>query len=156
MTLKHYFTGLLLLLAFIIQDEYGLKWSWLVEMQNDAVYRQISGIILVVFILHQWHLSLLRMQNKMAIAYHELKRHRWLGVYAPVFFYMHSHSFGYAYLFLLSTIYFSNFVVGLLHPIVCSFKKKTILDGWVTLHVGLSLFLTILISYHIFISYWYQ
>ncbi len=148
--------GFSLLAAYLIQDWYPLKWPWLVQMQTNDLYKQISGFGLALFTLSQWHLSLFRMQRKLAMAHKELSRHRQWGVLAPVFFYLHAHSFGYAYLFLFSTLYLVNFGVGLLHPYTYRTRNRLLVNAQLVTHVSLSCFLTILLSYHVFISYWYE
>jgi len=123
--------GLIFLSAFLVQELYAIKWPWLVQIQTNNVYKQISGFLLLIFILNQWHLSLLRIQNKMHIAHRELERHKLIGATAPVFFYFHSHSFGYAYLFILSSVFLGNVLIGLLHPIAMNCVRKWILKIWV-------------------------
>lgn len=145
-----------LLASYLYQDWYNINWPWLVAMQKDDIYKQVSGLILLLFMLHQWHLALLRIKNKMAEAYIELNTHRVLGVLAPVFLYFHSYNLGYNYLFLLSTLYLGNYTIGFLHPSVFGIKNRRITTFWIESHISLSSFLMLLLSQHIYISYWYE
>lgn len=146
----------ILLTAYLFQDSYNIKWPWLVTMQQDNIYKQVSGLVMLLFIVSQWYLSVLRIKNKMAEAYVELNIHRTLGVLAPVFLYFHSHSLGYNYLFLLSVLYLANFTVGFLHPSVFGIRQKWFSNIWIVCHVSMSGFLMLLLSQHIYISYWYE
>jgi hypothetical protein len=148
--------SIVLLSAFLYQHGYNIKWPWLLTMQKDYLYKQLTGLLMLLFILNQWHLSRLRIKNKMAEAYVELNRHRILGVMAPVIFYFHSHSLGYNYLFLLSTLYLANFTMGFLHPSVFGINNRGVNSFWIVSHVSMSGFLMLLLSQHIFISYWYE
>ena len=148
--------SVILLTAYLLQTMYNLKWPWLVELQLNNTYKQISGLLMLLFILSQWYLSILRMNNKMAEAHVELNVHRTLGVLAPVFLYFHSHSLGYNYLFLLSVIYLGNFIIGFLHPSVFGIKVKWFTTTWIICHVSLSCFLMLLLFQHIYISYWFE
>lgn len=71
-----FYLGLLLLLAFFAQDIFQLKWPWLVSMQLDETYKQLSGLVLVAFIGYQWYLSVLRAKGRSDKATSQYERHR--------------------------------------------------------------------------------
>jgi hypothetical protein len=148
--------GLLLLLAYLLQDLLSLKWPWLVKLQAEETYKQVSGFLLVSFIGYQWRLSLLRAKGQLQIARTKLPKHKLWGTLAPVFFYLHAHQIGYAYLFLLSTVYLANVAVGLLNHEVLQVRQRWFLTGWLVVHVSLAMLLLILVSYHIVIAFYYQ
>ncbi|MGH8657898.1 MAG: hypothetical protein ACREV4_05310 [Gammaproteobacteria bacterium] len=152
----HSYLGVLLLLAFFAQDLFHLKWPWLAVLQTDETYKQVSGLVLVTFIGYQWYLSVLRAKGLSEEAARHYERHRWAGALAPLFFYLHSHQIGYAYLFLLSTIYFGNVVLGLLHPLILQTNNKHLFNGWMVTHVSIAVFLVTLASYHIFTAFYYS
>jgi len=152
----YFYLGLFLLLAFFAQDIFHLKWPWLVARQTDEAYKQLSGLGLVAFIGYQWYLSVLRDKRLSHKATGQYERHRWVGAMAPLFFYLHSHQIGYAYISLLSTIYFGNVVLGLLNPAILQTNRKYLFNGWMITHVGLAVFLVTLASYHIFTSFYYS
>ncbi|MCX8050183.1 MAG: hypothetical protein N3A55_11075, partial [Methylohalobius sp.] len=52
--------GLVLVVAFLLQDFGSFHWPWLEQLQTDGTYRQLSGLALVAFLAHQWHLAALR------------------------------------------------------------------------------------------------
>ena len=55
---------LVLLLAFFIQYGLKLEWSWLLQLQQQEMYKRWSGLFLAIFILFQWLLSLTRTVKK--------------------------------------------------------------------------------------------
>lgn len=148
--------GAILLTGYLWQYFYHIQWPWLVMMQKNDVYKQISGLIILLFILSQWYLSILRIRNKMAEAFEELNLHRTLGVLAPIFLYFHSSSMGKYYTFLLSAMFLAVFTMGFLHPSVFSIRKQWIIRTWIVGHVGASSLFTLLLGKHIFIVYWYE
>ena len=148
--------GVVLLTAYLLQNAYGFKWPWLVEMQINDTYKQISGLLILLFICSQWYLSILRIKNRMAEAFIEIHVHKTLGVLAPVFLYFHSYSMGSHYLFLLSALYVSIFLIGICHPSVFGIRQIWVNTTWIIGHVGMASLLMLLLGQHIFISYWYE
>ena len=152
----YFFLGLLLFTAFIVQETYHWRWSWLTALQADNFYKQLSGLALVTYLAHQWHCSVLRSRGLMRKAGRILTRHKQMGSLAPLFFYAHSQSFGFAYLQLLSLVYFTIFLTGLFNFETTRIDKTWFQPIWITVHVSLSTGLLVLLGYHIFISYAYQ
>jgi hypothetical protein len=154
---KGYFClGLLLLTAFAIQEIGNLSWPWLAKLQTDNVYKQLSGFALVGYLVHQWRCSLLRNKGLMQKAAKLLHQHKLLGALAPAFFYAHAQHIGYAYLQVLSLVYFAIFITGLCNVEITRIHKHWFQVVWITVHVGLATALVFLLGYHIFISYAYQ
>lgn len=152
----YFYLGVFLLVAFFLQDILQLKWPLLVELQTNELYKQLSGLVLVLFIGSQWYLSVLRAEGKLQSAQRYYKRHRQLGALAPLFFYIHSHQIGYAYLFLLSSIYFGNVVLGLCNQQILGINKPWYAMGWMVTHVSLSVCLVLLASFHVYTSFNYS
>jgi len=150
------YLGALLLILFFAQDFFYIKWPWLVKQQMDLMYKQWSGLVLMIYVIAQWYLSMLRVLGQGRIAKYNYEIHKQLGVLAPLFFYAHSAKLGYAYLFWLSSVYFANVVVGLLNQEVIPARKKWFSYYWMILHVTLAVLITILMVYHVFISFYYQ
>jgi hypothetical protein len=146
--------GLMLLVAYLAQDILNLKWPWLVEMQTDETFKRWTGFLLAGYILHQWSFSLGRLKGQSSPI--RLARHTAWGAWAPLVFYIHAHQIGYAYLFLLSTVYLANATIGLLNRVVLGIDRKWFLFGWMVVHVGLSVLLVTLAGYHAFMAFYYQ
>jgi hypothetical protein len=154
---KGYFClGLLLLMAFAIQELGNLSWPWLAKLQADDVYKQLSGFTLVVYLAHQWRCSILRNEGLTQKAAKLLNQHKLLGALAPAFFYVHAQHIGYAYLQALSLAYFAIFITGICNVEITHIHKHWFHNAWVTVHVGLATCLLFLLGYHIYISYAYQ
>lgn len=149
--------GISLFILFILQDLMPLKWDYLEGLQNKQMYRRWSGLFLSAFILFQWSLSLVRTvprwQDK-SLSYHTI--HTWLGAFTPLFFYIHSTKLGYAFLFLLSLTFLVNFLLGMFNLDVLKSKKQWYFQGWMISHVALSIFITLLTVYHIWIVFYYE
>ena len=151
----YFYLGLALLAAFALQEANNWRWSWLAEMQGNNLYRQLSGFALVTYLAQQWHCSVLRNRGIMRKAGRILKRHKVFGSLAPVFFYTHSQSLGYAYLQVLSLAYFAIFLTGLFNFEITRIHKPWFQTIWITVHIGPAMGLLLLLGYHIFISYAY-
>jgi methionine sulfoxide reductase heme-binding subunit len=148
--------GLLLMTAFFLQDVFNLRWNWLLELQSDEAYKRFSGLFLAAYIAEQWCLSLARIgeaQKRLRLIY---KIHQEFGVFAPVFFYIHSMRIGYAYLCFLSLIFFSNILIGLLNPASLDIRNKKVSYYWMVSHVSLAVLTVILMFFHIFIVFYYE
>lgn len=152
----YFYLGLALLIAFFVQEIHPWRWHWLTGLQDNDVYKQLSGFVLVAFIIHQWHCSILRNKGLMREAGRILHRHKSIGSFAPLFFYAHSQTLGFAYLQVLSLVYFAIFLSGLFNFETTHIHKSWYQLIWITVHIGLSTALLFLMSYHIFISYAYQ
>ncbi|MGR9114870.1 MAG: hypothetical protein ACU85E_03835 [Gammaproteobacteria bacterium] len=153
---SYFYLGLALLTAFVIQASSDLRWAWLSELQADDLYKQLSGFALLTFLAHQWHCSVLRNRGLRRKALIILNRHKLLGSLAPFFFYAHAQTLGFAYLQILSLVYFAIFLTGLFNIEITRFRGSWFQPIWITVHVGLSMGLLFLLSYHIFISYAYK
>jgi len=154
---KSYFgLGLGLLSVFVVQEVYRWQWPWLAGWQTDPVYKQLSGLALIVFLSQQWQCSLLRNQGYTERGNARLPRHKWLGALAPLFFYTHAQHLGYAYLQALSWAFFVVVFTGLCNCEIIRIRQSWFRPLWLILHVGLATALLFLIGYHVVISYAYE
>ncbi len=152
---RYFYLGLLLTLAFGVQDLFELKWPWLESVQKVENYRIGSGIFLALYILGQFILPVKRWQGKTRDAVRHYKLHKLQGALAPLIFYIHSTQLnGYAYLKLLTYVYFANFLLGLFnHERISNPKfKKTYLFYWLPVHIFLSVILLGIIVFHAYIA----
>lgn len=153
---SYFYRGMLLLMAFSVQEYLDWRWPWLTELQADNRYQQISGFVLLAFLAQQWHCSVLRNQGLMREAGKILHRHKSLGSLAPLVFYAHSQTLGYAYLQALCLVYFAIFLTGLFNFETTGIRQSWFHPVWITVHVGLSTALVFLTVYHVYISYAYH
>lgn len=149
----YFWLGLGLLLALLAQQATGWCWPWLARLQAVNAYMQFSGFALLGLILYQWRFSLLRTQGHLRKAVGLLKRHKLLGAAAPLLFFVHTQSLGYAYLQWLSLCWLSVFFTGLFNREIVHLRRPWFLPLWITAHVGLSMALLFLTAYHVYLSY---
>ncbi|WP_246041089.1 hypothetical protein [Flavivirga rizhaonensis] len=121
------------------------------------MYKRWSGMVLALFIVFQWVLTLTRIIKKLrkhAISMQTI--HKWLGAISPLVFYIHSMSLGYGYLLLLSYIFFSNTLLGYFNLDVIKNNSDLLFKGWMIAHVALSIIVTIMMVFHITIVFYYK
>lgn len=151
------YLGLFFFCGYVLQYFFHLDWTWLVEQQQKEYYKRWSGLVLGMFILFQWLLTISRVIKK--LRKHSMKitaLHKWIGAISPVLFYFHSASFGYGYLTLLSYIFFSNMLLGNLNLDFIKSQKDWIFKSWMIAHVSLSIVVTFLMIFHIGVVFYYK
>ena len=149
--------GLILLLAYAVQLLFNVEWHWLSNLQVDEMYKRWSGLLLAVFILFQWALSLTRTVKKWKpYAMKMQNAHKWLGAISPFLFYIHSANMGYGYLLLLSYIFFANTLLGYINLDVIKNNSDALFKGWMIAHVALSLVVSIMMVFHIIMVFYYK
>lgn len=149
--------GLLLLFLYVIQFVLGLKWEWLFNLQQDEMYKRWSGLGLAIFILMQWLLTFSRtIKNLRKYSIKVTNFHKWIGAFSPLFFYIHSMSFGYGYLMLLTYIFLVNTFIGYFNLDVIKSTNETLFKGWMITHVAFSIVITMLLFFHISMVFYYK
>lgn len=108
-------TGILLMAAWVVQAIGGWRWEWLADFQDIETYKQLTGLILVLFFMMQWRLSVARMRTAAPVA-RLLVQHRDLGALAPLLLYLHAMDFGHAYIRVMSVAFIILVALGLLQP----------------------------------------
>ena len=141
---------------YMAQFILGLRWEWLDNIQSNEVYRQITGFLLLAYVLMQGQLGLRRL-NKSSSSYRAvLGSHKIQGVFGPVLFYVHSIDIGFAYQIVLTFAFLGNCIVGYLSPQAIPLKNKMYILSWTIIHIGLAILTLILMIFHIFIVYYYS
>jgi len=156
MNRNHNLLGLLLLSGYVAQDYWNLHWEQLQQIQEAFVYKQISGFVLMWFVLEQWRLFLLRSQQKMRQANKKLHLHRELGLVAPLLLYAHAMSSGHAYQVLLTACFLTLAFLGFVYPPAVGLRTKWLCNFWIVIHVTLSSTLLLLIGVHVYVVYLYE
>lgn len=154
----YFYLGLFLLLAFVAQDLFQIKWPWLETLQKIENYRIGSGLFLGSYLLAQFLLPLARWRGNFKAATRHYRLHKLQGAFAPVFFYVHTTQISsYAYLWLLTIFYFTNFFMGLINPerVKNSAYKKQYTYYWILIHVMLSVAILALVFFHAYVAFSY-
>lgn len=139
--------------AFLCQAMGAWHWPWLRALQQIELYRQWSGLFLLLYLAGQFLLPLARRYGSRPLQRRHYRWHQWQGALAPLIYYVHSMQLGYAYLLVLSIVYFANIIVGLSSAEVM-LKYVTIrryAHYWLILHISLSLLTVALVLYHLYI-----
>ena len=150
--------GLSLLLAYYLQDSLGIKLTELEQLQANDDYKIFSGLLLLTYVLSQWRLPITRWLNRNADKLLQKKRsHQSFGTIAPLVFYLHATSIGYAYLAALASVYLANSLLGYgSGEFIGQRFKKAYVFGWTLMHVGLSTCLLFLSAYHTYAALAYK
>lgn len=148
--------GLTLLVLLVVQLAGGLRWPWLVELQAEDLYKQFSGFALCAFIAYQWRLSLARAGGRAHDDSRLADTHKLVGLAAPLLFFMHSQSLGYAYQVALSLAFLGLFFSGLFHREALRIPNPGYRTAWIAAHVSLATALPVLLGYHVYITYTFE
>ena len=153
---RYFLVGLLLLGLYLYQYLAGLEWPRLQAWQADDVYKQVSGYGLLLIVLYQWRLSHVRNFTNQSIVSALLKNHKWVGAILPLPFFFHAMQPGYAYLFVLATIFLLNIFVALFNTETVKIRCRVCLFTWTLIHIVLALLTLLLVAYHVYIIYAYS
>lgn len=149
--------GLFFITAFFIQFFLKIEWQWLYNLQQGEMYKRWSGLGLAFFILFQWLLSLTRVVKRWRVYNQKMQEmHKWLGAISPLLFFIHSSSFGYGYLLLMSYVFFANALLGYINLDVIKNNSEILFKGWMIAHVALSLIITCLLFFHVGVVFYYK
>ncbi len=149
-----FYLGLALFFIVVMQDMLSLKITWLEALQTQETFKIYSGLLLLVYLLAQFVVP----YNKLCETPHVTRassynQHKQRGALAPLFFFIHSTTWGVAYLLLLSMVYFANFLVGLFNyeRIKNPSLRRRFFKSWLLLHITLAVVLMALVGFHLYV-----
>ncbi len=150
--------GLLLIGLYVFQYVADFKWLWLEELQTDKSYKNWSGLVIFIYILFQWLLTIVRHVFKLTTEQCRpyLQLHKYLGIISPILFYFHSADPGYAFLFILSVVFFANALIGLINTKNDMLQTKWLYLLYIASHVILSVTILFLTFIHIWVVFSYN
>jgi len=148
--------GLVLVALLITQYFYPVNITKLIALQNNNIYKQISGFIILFFVLMQWRLTHLRNTNQSKKIRSAYNSHQWLGISAPILIFMHTMQTGYAYQSILLFSFIGLIIIGLCNYQIFQSRKKWYINTWLTLHISLATVCLTMMIYHIYIAYTYS
>lgn len=144
--------GAVLLAMYLAQGLIGLEWQALARLQQNEIYKVISGCVLAVFLLYQWLVVRRRAYEPVrALFWHKL-----VGSLSPAVVYLHASQLGYGYLLIISLGFVVSTGLGLLHRPVLRIHFRPVYTWWFILHVATSSTLLVLAGYHIVIALAYE
>ncbi len=149
--------GIALVLAYLAQDALQLRWNRLYELQTLDWFKYTTGAIIFLYVAWQWSLFLLRLKGLRGRNLRRLMMfHQKSGMFAPLFFYLHSVQIGYGYLAALSWIFLTAVLVGTASPVGIRIRSKLYLGSWIAIHVMLAALTVILGLYHAYTALYYK
>lgn len=151
----HVFFGLLVITAYCAQAVSEWQWEYLYLLQENFIYKQVSGFVLVAAVLWQWRLYVYRHKIISDSRRKILNSHEIFGPLSLILFYLHSAEFGFALQLVLSISYISTILSGLVKPNSWGIRNRFYINVWLVVHVLSATLMTNLAIYHIYISYWY-
>ena len=149
-------TGSFFLVLYFTQLNLNLRWEWLDNLQNNEVYQQLTGLLLLAYVIMQGRLGFQRLRKPNMPFRSSLANHKIYGVFGPALFYIHSMDIGFAYQVVLAFVFLGNSLVGYLSPQAIKFRNKWYALSWIILHVGLSILTLVLMLFHIYVVYYYS
>jgi hypothetical protein len=148
-------TGALLIAAYLAQLVFAWRWEWLAVLQANELYKQLTGLSLVLFFMMQWRLSVARMGSA-SPATRLLTLHRDQGALAPLLLYLHAISLGHAYIRVMGLAFLGLVALGLLQQPLARLNSNGLKTAWLVVHVALAAALPLLIGYHAFNAFYYE
>lgn len=149
-------TGFFLLALYFTQLNLNWRWLWLDNLQANEIYQQVTGFILLAYVILQGRLGYQRLRYPGKPFAPLLKNHKLHGVFGPILFYVHSMDIGFAYQVVLTFVFLGNSLVGYLSPQAIKVRVKWYVLIWTILHVSLALLTLALMLFHIYIVYYYS
>jgi len=147
--------GAAMWILFLTQLDLGLEWGPLSVWQRHTWYKIASGSLLAGFVCFQWLLAFLRVNRWARAARALYSWHQTAGAFSPALLFLHSTRLGFGYLFVLSTVYVTNNVLGLVSPSTFP-RLKVLLPFWVIAHIALSVLLVAMVVYHVWTALYYE
>ena len=150
--------GLLLFTAYLLQHLFNFRWEEMLLLQQQEWYKLSSGIVLLLLILVQWYFSRVRANPTISTekSFHHYNLHKWVGALSPLVFYLHAVSPGYAYLLVLTILFFGNLIIGLLNAETVPIRARWFFQVWMVLHISISCLITSLVLIHIGMVFYYE
>lgn len=149
--------GAAFLITYAVVVMTGIAPGVLRRLQARDLYLAVSGLALAGLVAYQFKLSLARMDRR-PIGPAAVARHRIVGAVLPLGLLLHAPSFGYGYLLMLSVVFATALVLGLVARGVRSLHRRVswLYDAWFISHIAVSVLLVALIAFHIVIALAYE
>jgi len=148
--------GIVLIVAYVGLAIAGWHWSWLISLQEIELYKQFTGLTMVLLFVAQWRLMVARVRATPHRPVRMLQSHRNWGVLAPLLLFFHASDFGHAYVQLMCLAFLVLLSLGFLHRPIYRLNQSWLTTSWLVTHVALAAMLMLLVGYHAFNSFYYE
>jgi len=153
---SYYLIGMSLLALYLVQQQMGVTLELLNELQNNFDYKQISGYLFVLYLVYQWKLSRVRQGGTAIDKKSALRNHKYSGMLAPLFLFLHTTEIGTGYLGILSVVFLVTVFTGLINYENISLRHKSYLYSWLITHITAATLTSVLILFHVYVVYNYS
>lgn len=121
--------------------------------QGTSLGRWISGGLLVAYLASQWILPMVRWSRRLSGSNSILRWHRRIGAFSPLLLVLHGYSAGIGLLALITGVFLLNSIVGVADRTIFADPalQTRYLRFWLFPHLILSILLTTLATYHVWI-----
>lgn len=150
------YPGLILFTLYLTQGVIGFEWELMAQLQQNTIYKQVSGFAFFAVLLWQWRLYRHRSLQLGGSVRDILYSHRFYGAISPLVLFAHSMTFGYALQTILLFSYLLTVITGLLSPHAVKVRHKAYMQSWLVVHVVAATLMMCLCGYHIYVVYWYS
>ncbi|VAW91370.1 hypothetical protein MNBD_GAMMA21-873 [hydrothermal vent metagenome] len=147
-------TGLIVISIVLLLTTANYNIEPLLSFQKSEIYKQLTGYLLFYFIGYQWYFALSR-RKPVSSAQNKLYIHKITGLLMPVLLFIHAMQSGYAYQTLIWGMFITHCIVGVLNPDLLRFKRRSLRFYWFILHIILSIMVSGLLFYHLYVVYYY-
>lgn len=148
--------GLSLLAAYLAQLRGAFTFPALELLQRRDDYRFLSGTLLLLFLLFQLSLGWQRFSGSARKSADQLRSHKRVGAFAPVLFYLHTTSVGWASTFALAAVFLINVAWGYLSQDTLGIRSRPFAVIWLVGHLVLTFALMALALSHAWVAVYYE
>ena len=145
---------ILIALGYVVLSTFNLSPGWLVWLQQNDIYKELSGFLLAILVIQQWRLG----RRYRTFPQQRERCRQWhmsLGTWSMLVFLLHSSQFGYGYQIPLAVAFLCNGLLGHLNPRSLKLRSPGYFTVWLTSHICLAMFISMLMAYHLYITYSY-
>jgi len=146
--------GLIVIFIVLLVAIMNVEIKSLMPLQQNEVYKQITGLLLFGFISYQWYFAFSR-RSKYSSVKKKLFTHKSIGLLMPLFLFIHTVQYGFAYQTLIWGFFIAHCTVGFLNPDFLRIKRPALRSYWFILHISLSIMVSGLLFYHLYVVYYY-
>ena len=127
-------------------------------LQSVYAWRVTTGALVLAVLAWQWMFPLARARGRFALAKKLELPHRAVGALSPVVLLLHQRGLGHGLLSVLSLLWIANTVIGCLDKTVVADadKRDRYMRVWLPTHVIVSIMVTALAAWHVFMILTYR
>ena len=146
--------GLLVVSILFLITVAQYKIEPLSSLQQKDIYKQLTGFLLFGFLIYQWYFAFSR-RNPTIPVKQKLFTHKLVGLLMPFLLITHTTQSGFAYQTMIWSFFVIHCTVGFLNPDFLRIERASLRVYWFILHISLSIMVSGLSFYHLYVVYYY-